>query len=267
MYVPPNYADGGNHPFILFMHGIGERGTDNVSQVNSNIDGLLEEAKRRGAFLYAPQSPTATWGSAALSPTLAVQRAITMMRTAETTYPGIDDNRLYVTGLSAGGGGAWDILGSYPQTFAAGAPICGTLGLDVFFASLKDENIWTAHARNDSVVAVSTTRNMVNAIFNAGHFPIETFPPLDSPDDASYSHGKLQYYEPAVGDHQIWEVTYRQPGFYDWMFAQALPEPTAALAASLLLLAGAARTRRRPSLRPTKGGRRKSPAEKSFPLG
>src|SRR5215211_7046098 len=68
LYVPPEAASDPTtpRPLILFMHGAGEDGTNNTSQVNGNIDNLLAEAKRRGAFLYAPQT-TSNWSSAALT--------------------------------------------------------------------------------------------------------------------------------------------------------------------------------------------------------
>lgn len=47
------------------MHGAGESGTNNAAQVNGNIDNLLAEAKRRGAFLYAPQT-NGGWSSATI---------------------------------------------------------------------------------------------------------------------------------------------------------------------------------------------------------
>src|SRR5689334_11227696 len=55
LYVPP-VASVSARPLILFMHGAGETGTDNVDQINVNIDNLLAEAKVRGAFLLAPQT-------------------------------------------------------------------------------------------------------------------------------------------------------------------------------------------------------------------
>src|SRR5438552_2112501 len=68
LYVPPEAASDPTtpRPFILFFHGAGEDGTNNVSQINVNIDNLLAEAKRRGAYLYAPQT-TNNWSSATLT--------------------------------------------------------------------------------------------------------------------------------------------------------------------------------------------------------
>ena len=224
LFVPTNYDPAVAYPFILFFHGFGERGTNNVAQVDGNIDGLLAAAKQRNAFLYAPQSSGGNWGSTATTPTADIANSIAMMRAAQNAYR-IDPDRLYVTGLSAGGGGAWDTLGSYPNTFAAGMPICGTLGSSVYRNTLDDETIFTFHARNDSVVPVANTRNMVNAILTGDGLPAATFPPIGSLDDAYVTGRSLQYYEFSTGDHGIWNFVYHQPQVYDWMFAQSLPEP------------------------------------------
>src|SRR4051812_14647204 len=66
-------------PFILFLHGAGEDGTNNISQVNVNVDNLLAEAKRRGAYLYAPQT-TNNWGS-----TTTTANVLTMVQSAQAT--------------------------------------------------------------------------------------------------------------------------------------------------------------------------------------
>ena len=224
LYVPADYDPAVAYPFILFYHGFGERGTNNVAQVDGNIDGLLAAAKQYNAFLYAPQSNSGNWGSTATTPTADIQNSIAMMNLARSSYH-IDPKRLYVTGLSAGGGGAWDTLGSYPATFAAGMPICGTLGSSVYRNTLDDENILTFHARDDSVVPVANTRNMVNAILSGdGRAPF-TFPPATATEDAFFASETLQYCEFGVGDHGIWNFVYNEPQVYDWLFAQSLPEP------------------------------------------
>jgi predicted peptidase len=64
-YTPPE-ALTGPRPLILFLHGGGERGSDNTLQINGNIDNLLAEAKRRGAYLYAPQTTT-NWANRAIT--------------------------------------------------------------------------------------------------------------------------------------------------------------------------------------------------------
>src|SRR5215203_4043570 len=100
LYVPPEAMSDPTTPrsFILFFHGAGENGTNNLNQINGNIDNLLAEAKRRGAYLYAPQT-TSNWTSTTLT-----TNVMTMIGQAKTNQ-NVDEDRLYVTGLSNGGGG------------------------------------------------------------------------------------------------------------------------------------------------------------------
>src|SRR5688572_30151659 len=95
LYVPPSAVTdpATMRPLIVFLHGAGESGANNTAQVNGNIDNLLAEAKRRGAFLYAPQT-TAGWTTATIT-----DRVMTMVNRALADYP-VDDFRLYATGLS-----------------------------------------------------------------------------------------------------------------------------------------------------------------------
>src|SRR5262249_42144799 len=65
LHVPDGYSSASKYPLILFLHGGGERGLDNVSQVNGNIDNLLAGSNLQGAFLYAPQSAGGVWGTTA----------------------------------------------------------------------------------------------------------------------------------------------------------------------------------------------------------
>src|SRR5215212_1257419 len=160
LYVPPEATSDPTtpRPFILFMHGGGEAGTNNLAQINGNIDNLLAEAKRRGAFLYAPQS-TGAWSTTTLT-----TNVMTMIGRAETTQ-NVDEHRLYVTGLSNGGGGTWNIASRYPGVFAAALPICGVTPASDFVPSrLLNEPVWAFHARNDTVVSVNVSRNVVNNI-------------------------------------------------------------------------------------------------------
>jgi poly(3-hydroxybutyrate) depolymerase len=114
LYVPPEAADHANpRPLILFLHGSGETGTNNILQINGNIDNLLQGAKDNGAFLYAPQATTFTWAD----PTRTAN-VMSMIDQALLDF-NVDPNRLYVTGLSMGGGGVWNMLNRYDDRFAA----------------------------------------------------------------------------------------------------------------------------------------------------
>ena len=261
LYVPPEAASDPamQRPFILFLHGGGEVGTNNVAQVNGNIDGLLAEAKRRGAYLYAPQSPGA-WSDLTLTGRVMsmIDRALVEQR--------VDANRLYVTGLSNGGGGTWNILSRYGARFAAGVPICGvTPAGDFTPARLVHQAIAAFHARNDTVVSVSTSRTTMNRILTAAPLPLPTYPSLTAPDFVYESPGlDLHYIEFQTGGHGIWGTIYNAPPLYEWLFdhALAVPEPSGFLVAAPMMFAVAA-VRRRRSLRTP--GRCSSAAFRSRP--
>ena len=108
LYVPPEAGDPADpRPLILFLHGAGQRGGDNVSQINGNIDNLLDAAKERGAFLYAPQAGPrnfmpGNWEVSHITSTVKAK-----IEQAISEYE-IDTSRIYVTGLSMGGGGTMD---------------------------------------------------------------------------------------------------------------------------------------------------------------
>jgi predicted peptidase len=227
LYVPPEAASG-PRPLILFLHGAGESGLDNTAQVNGNIDNLLAEAKLRGAYLYAPQTNNG-WGNATTN-----GRAMSMIDRA-ILEQSINANRLYVTGLSMGGGGVWNFLSFYGDRFAAGVPICGVAPMTGFLSSnLLDEPIWAFHARNDGTVNVSNSRNRINGILTAAGEPTPTYPGSGNFQfDAATLD--LHYTEYTAGGHGIWPRVYATPAMYDWLFAHAIPEP-----GSWTLLASAA---------------------------
>lgn len=223
LYVPPEASiPGDDRPFILFMHGAGEIGTNNVSQINANIDNLLDAAKQQGAFVYAPQA-NGSWGD-----TTRTTNVMSMIDQALTSY-NIDPDRLYVTGLSMGGGGTWNMLNRFDGRFAAGLPICGVLPSGVFTASnLVDTSTWAFHARNDTTVSPTTSRTVVNQIIGAASQSPLTFPATNEPySTVLYSNDQvgIKYTEWPDGGHGIWNRVYDTPEVYDWMFSQTLDPP------------------------------------------
>jgi predicted peptidase len=222
LYVPPE-ASVSPRPLILFLHGIGESGTNNVSQINFLIDFLIDEAKQRGAFLYAPQTNSG-WNSPIIT-----DRITTMLDRAIIEH-NVDMNRQYITGLSLGGGGVWNLLSRYPERFAAAVPTCGVGPAPDFVpANLLDEAIWAYHNRDDDVVSVTQTRNRITSLLNAAGEPVPVFPPPDPEYSIFHFDSQLldlHYTEPSLGGHWVWFLAYADEPMYDWMFAHAnVPEP------------------------------------------
>src|SRR5207244_7702516 len=111
----------------------------------------------------------------------------------------IDPKRLYITGLSMGGYGTWDLISRHPELFAAAAPICGG-GDEDQAEKIAKLPIWIFHGAKDQAVPVERSRNMVTALKKAG--------------------GEPKYTEyPDVG-HDSWVRAYKDPELFAWLFAQ-----------------------------------------------
>ena len=198
-------------PLVVFLHGAGERGTDNRLQLLYLPEQLAQDRWRTRfpCYVLAPQCrPDRKWMNVDWSapgdpqmPSDPSEQLLAVMQMLEKTIAeeNIDRSRIYLTGLSMGGFGTWELIARKPELFAAAAPVCG--GGDpskaAGFASLP---IWVFHGDKDSVVRPELSRSMVEALKKAGGMPKYT-----------------EY--PGVG-HDSWTATYADPAFMDWLFAQ-----------------------------------------------
>lgn len=200
------------YPLIVFLHGAGERGDDNEIHLRHIAPTLLNPEKRASfpCFVVAPQCPPGImWanhgreGSHLMihnEPSAAMTLLIALLGEIENKFP-IDQSRVYLTGLSMGGYGTWDLLSRYPNKFAAAVPICG--GGDLRTASdFKDVPIWAFHGALDRVVPPANSRSMIKALQDAGGKP-----------------GYTEY--PDVG-HNSWSNAYNDPYLLPWLFQQSL---------------------------------------------
>jgi predicted peptidase len=185
-------------PTILFLHGAGERGT-NVWKVS--IHGPPKVVKSQpdfGFIVISPQCPSGrTWEN---EPLLALLDDVIAKHN-------VDTNRIYLTGLSMGGYGTWNLGLSHPDRFAAIAPICG--GGDrvaMLLASPARRNavlknpVWAFHGAKDTVVPLDESEKMITALKRAGHRNVE----LTVYPDAS---------------HDSWTATYINPKLYEWFLS------------------------------------------------
>ncbi len=165
----------------------------------------------------------------------------------------VDPNRVYVTGLSMGGGGAWNFLNDFPTRVAATVPICAVPPSGTFdFSGLLGEPIWAHHGRFDANVSANVTRGMINTFLGVAGIPAPAYPPLNTfGPDVTYDFPSINLrYSDYQGSHDIWTRVYARPELYDWMFAQGVvPEPNAsALAFVSLSLVGLVRRGTRKSI-------------------
>lgn len=214
LLIPKGYSPTGTetYPMVLFLHGAGERGDDNSKQLVHGTKEFAKDENRQKypCFVVAPQCPDGKrWVEVDWSADSHVQpeESISLVLTREAIAAlqkefRVDPKRLYVTGLSMGGFGTWDLITRTPDLFAAAAPVCG--GADENLGNkVAKLPIWTFHGDKDTVVKPERSRRMVAAVEKAG--------------------GKPKYTEyPGVG-HDSWSHAYADPELMAWLFAQKKP--------------------------------------------
>ncbi|MBD3226497.1 MAG: prolyl oligopeptidase family serine peptidase [Caldithrix sp.] len=190
LYLPQAYDNSTKQwPLMLFLHGAGERGDDLNKVKIHGPPKLIEQGQQFPFIIVSPQCPPEQWWS--------VDNLDALLKQMVKDYD-VDENRIYVTGLSMGGYGTWNLAFEYPNRFAAIAPICG--GGDTKKAHrLKHLPVWVFHGAQDKVVPVQQSEDMVKAIKLAG------------------GKAKLTIY-PQAG-HDSWTETYNNPALYEWFLS------------------------------------------------
>ncbi len=182
----PHDEPGVQVPVFIFLHGAGERGSDNQAQLTVGLPALVKslEALQMPCYaIYAPQCPvdqkwvdtdwTASSHVMAAKMNGPLEAAFAAFDSLIAVTAGVDHNRLYLTGLSMGGFGVWDLLQRYPTTFAAAMPICGG-GDTAQVTQLTKMPVWAFHGRKDKLVKVARTLDMIAALKVAGGQPLMT---------------------------------------------------------------------------------------------
>jgi predicted peptidase len=207
---PENYDANVRYAIVIFLHGAGERGDDNQAQLKNGVGVFAKPANRKAfpCFVFAPQCPQKhAWSAVAgkldpltqgKNPTDPTRLALEAVDALMKEYS-IDPDRQYITGLSLGGYGTWDLITRYPDRFAAAVPICG--GGDYSKAALAvNVPIWAFHSADDPAVNVERSRTMIKVIRDAGGHP--------------------KYTEYNGLGHDSWDKAYAEPDLLPWIFAQ-----------------------------------------------
>lgn len=187
-FLPKSYSpNGAQVPLILFLHGSGERGTD-LEKVK--VWGPPAIAARDPDFPFMVVSPQLPEGEAWHA--LALKGLLDQVLAAYN----VDRRRVYLTGLSLGGYGAWDLASRYPEYFAAVAPICGG-GIARAVESMRAVPTWVFHGKMDDAVPEEESARMVEALKAAG--------------------GNVKYTVLPEGGHvDAWVHAYDKAGLFAW---------------------------------------------------
>ncbi|HPU34142.1 MAG TPA: PHB depolymerase family esterase [Phycisphaerae bacterium] len=191
LYLPEGYDKDPDKkwPLILFLHGAGERG-DNLEKVKIHGPPKLVEHGRKLPFIVvSPQCPADSWWEPV---------SLNALLDEVQDRHRVDPDRIYVTGLSMGGFGTWDLATRYPERFAAIAPICGG-GNKLLVGRIKNVPVWAFHGDADPVVPVKRTDEMVEALKRAG--------------------GNVKYTCYPGVQHDSWTATYNNPELYEWFLS------------------------------------------------
>src|SRR4051812_12672147 len=151
--LPPAKHEG-KVPLVVILHGAGERGSDNSAQLKYGAP-LFEKANEKyPCYVLVPQCPKDQkwvdwdWSKAFTNQpaemTWPTKVLMQMIEEFPKNNPDVDTDRIYLTGLSMGGYGTWDLLTRFPERFAAGIPICGG-GDTSKAAALVKIPIWAFH--------------------------------------------------------------------------------------------------------------------------
>lgn len=216
VFVPSAAARAaGPLPVVLFLHGSGERGSDGLKQTQAGLGPWLRAHPEFPALVVLPQAPSdEEWAGRN------TRMALAALDAAMAEF-GADLDRQYLTGMSMGGYGSWNIAMAHPQRFAALVPVCGavlaprparsTLFVEavagardpyaVMAQRLKDVPVWMFHGALDDVVLPEDDRRLFAA-----------FQAANARD--------VRYTEYPQGNHNAWDATYSDNNMWEWLLAQ-----------------------------------------------
>lgn len=205
LFVPASYGQDpqAKWPLLVFLHGSREVGRDVSRLRRAILPQIVEENPAFPFIVVSPQSPTRQHG---WYPSL---DAVEALLDALQTELAIDPDRIYLTGLSMGGYGAWALAMDDPDRFAAIAPVVGGYFYSARrLCALKDKPVWVFGARLDRNVPLRESERVVNALRSCGGAP------------------RFTVFENA--DHDLgWELAYRTTELFEWLLQQRRGQPPA----------------------------------------
>jgi predicted peptidase len=206
LYVPIPYDKNTTYPLVIWLHGGGSAGDDNLGQISR--DNKLgthywtrkEHQEKHPAFVLVPQS-TGGWDNN-VETTLSTELTLVLeiLAAVRKDY-NIDPARLYVAGQSNGGVGVFGLVTKKPGLFAAAIPVCGA-GNTSFASRAAKTAVWAFHGEKDDIIPADHSRKMIAALKRAGSNP--------------------RYTEYKGAGHEIWEMVFKEPELEEWLFAQKL---------------------------------------------
>lgn len=213
---PKNFTETSQYPVVLFLHGAGERGSDNEKQLIHGSTLFANKTVRDSfpAIVIFPQCPADDyWARVDVDrstypiklnfnyengPTKPMLQVMELMEQM-VKKPFVKKEQIYVMGLSMGGMGTFELIFRKPDMFAAAMPICGGGDINSVIEYAKTIPVWVFHGAQDNVVDPQLSIDMVTAILNQGGFP------------------KFTLYD--FANHNSWDPAFAEPDLLYWLFS------------------------------------------------
>lgn len=196
VYVPKDARP--PHPTILFLHGRGESGKDGMLPLAVGLPLAIIRNHVRWPFLVIiPQKPD-------FDPLWPTERGYLdeVLALSESEFD-IDPHRRYLTGLSQGGNGTFDLVGRLRWQFAAAAPVCGwSMDPTTLADRFRHVPVWAFHGLKDDVILPERSAEAVEIIRSGG--------------------GRVKYTQYPNHNHNSWDEAYQQSELPRWLLTQTL---------------------------------------------
>ena len=197
VFVPHNYNPAQRYPAIVFLHGIGEAGSDADANLHVGIGPLVARRAADFPFIVVFPQSTGDWSPDSQN----AADAIATLEQCKRDYA-IDADRVFLTGLSTGGYGTWAIGAKYRTEFAALVPMCAYAAKDDQIPELAKIPVWCFHNTLDPFVMAAGDHSTCDAINKAG------------------GNAKYTEYLGLGQGHDCWDRAYNEGELFTWMLAQ-----------------------------------------------
>jgi LysM repeat protein len=184
-----------NKPLIIFLHGQSLCGSDLYKVRRYGCIDAVERGRKIDAFIIAPQNPGGAWKPS---------KILKLLNWSKEHYS-IDTNKVYVVGMSLGGYGTIDFVGTYPEQVTAAMALCGG-GTLSNYCGLTKVPLWIIHGTADKAVPVSQSQKVADAMKNCGDTSLLRFDKL-----IGVNHSRLAR-------------TFYLPMLYEWLFSHSLAD-------------------------------------------
>lgn len=216
---PKDFSEEKEYPVVLFLHGAGERGNDNQSQLMHGSELFLKNQEEFPAIVVFPQAPKDDyWAKVEVKrdtvpfqfdfmnkkPATRSLQLVMELMDEMTSKNYVNKEKIYVGGLSMGGMGTFELIYKRPEMFAAAFAICGGANPEIAKEYPQGFNIWLFHGKKDDVVLPEYSEAMARAINHYG------------------GNAKLSLYPD--DNHNSWDSAFAEPNLLPWLFSHELTE-------------------------------------------